>query len=193
MYNRAKHPITMVSTEKDIIARCQQGDTQAFRYVVQQYQQMLLTLGLKLLGDEEEAKDMVQDTFVKAWEHMGRYDSRYAFSTWLYTIASRLSLSRLKRMRRLEPLPDDERVLQRYMTDNDSQRQLENSELAAIERTLADGLGAKQRLVFTLCHLEGWDNSEIEQITGLDARQVKSNLYAARQIVKQRLKQMGYE
>ena len=42
---------------------------------------MLLTLGLKMLGDEEEAKDVVQDTFLKAWEHIGRYDSRYALST----------------------------------------------------------------------------------------------------------------
>ena len=183
----------MISTEKEIIAQCQQGDTAAFRYVVEQYQTMLLTLGLKMLGDEEEAKDVVQDTFLKAWERIGQYDSRYALSTWLYTIASRLCMSRMKRMRRIVPLPDDEQVLRCYMSDDNGQRQLENSELAAIVRVLAEGLGAKQRAVFTLCHLEGLDNGEIEKVTGLDARQVKSNLYAARQIVRERLKQLGYE
>lgn len=183
----------MIPTEKDIIARCQQGDTTAFRYVVEQYQTMLLTLGLKMLGDEEEAKDIVQDTFLRAWEHIGQYDSRYAFSTWLYTIASRMCMTRMKRMRRIAPLPEDEQVLRRYMNEMDGQRQLENSELAAIVRVLAEGLGAKQRVVFTLSHLEGLDNQEIEERTGLNARQVKSNLYAARQIVKQRLKQLGYE
>ena len=183
----------MIPTEKEIIARCQQGDTTAFRYVVQQYQTMLLTLGLKMLGDEEEAKDVVQDTFLKAWEHIGRYDSRYAISTWLYTIALRLCMSRMKRMRRIAPLPDDEQVLRRYMNQMDGQRQLENSELAAIVRVLAEGLGAKQRTVFTLSHLEGLDNREIEERTGLNARQVKSNLYAARQIIRERLKRMGYE
>ena len=183
----------MISTEKDIIARCQQGDTAAFRHVVEQYQTMLLTLGLKMLGDEEEAKDIVQDTFLKAWEHIGQYDPRYALSTWLYTIASRLCMSRMKRLRRIVPLPGDEQVLRRYMSDDNGQRQLENSELAAIVRVLADGLGAKQRTVFTLCHLEGLDNHEIEERTGLDARQVKSNLYAARKIIRERLKRMGYE
>ena len=183
----------MISTEKDIIAQCQQGDTAAFRHVVERYQTMLFTLGLKMLGDEEEAKDIVQDTFLKAWEHIGQYDTRYSLSTWLYTIASRLCMSRMKRMQRLVSLPGDEQVLRRYMNQMDGQRQLENSELAAIVRVLAEGLGAKQRAVFTLCHLEGLDNQEIEERTGLNARQVKSNLYAARQTVKQRLKQLGYE
>ena len=183
----------MISTEKDIVAQCQQGDTAAFRYVVERYQTMLFTLGLKMLGDEEEAKDIVQDTFVKAWERIGQYDPKYSLSTWLYTIASRLCMSRMKRMLRMAPLPDDEQVLRRYMDDDNGLRQLENNELAAIVRALADGLGAKQRLVFTLSHLEGLDNQEIEERTGLSARQVKSNLYAARQIVKQRLKQLGYE
>ena len=183
----------MITTEKDIIARCQQGDTAAFRYVVERYQTMLFTLGLKMLGDEEEAKDIVQDTFLKAWEHIGQYDPDYALSTWLYTIASRLCMTRMKRMRRLAPLPEDEHVLRRYMNEMDGQRQLENSELAAIVRVLAEGLGAKQRVVFTLSHLEGLDNREIEERTGLNARQVKSNLYAARQIIRERLKRMGYE
>lgn len=183
----------MMPTEKDIIARCQQGDTTAFRYVVEQYQTMLLTLGLKMLGDDEEAKDIVQDTFLRAWEHIGQYDSRYALSTWLYTMAARLCMSRLKRMRRVAPMPEDEQVLRHYMNEMDGQRQLENSELVAIVRVLAEGLGTKQRVVFTLSHLEGLNNQEIEERTGLDARQVKSNLYAARQIVKQRLKQLGYE
>ena len=102
-------------------------------------------------------------------------------------------MSRMKRMRRLAPLPEDEQVLRRYMNEMDGQRQFENSELAAIVRVLAEGLGAKQRTVFTLCHVEGLDNREIEERTGLNARQVKSNLYVARQIIKQRLKQMGYE
>ena len=109
----------MITTEKDIIARCQQGDTAAFRYVVEQYQTMLLTLGLKMLGDEEEAKDIVQDTFLKAWEHIGQYDSRYALSTWLYTIASRLCMTRMKRLRQIAPLPEDEQVLRRYMNEMD--------------------------------------------------------------------------
>ena len=70
------------------------------------------------------------------------------------------------------------------------------SEFESVERCarlLADELSAKQKLVFTLCQLEGLSSDEAEQITGLSARQVKSNLYAARQTIRERLKKLGYE
>jgi RNA polymerase sigma-70 factor (ECF subfamily) len=90
-------------------------------------------------------------------------------------------------------MPDDERVLHCFASDNDSQQTLENSEWISIVRLLAEGLSEKQRLVFTLCQLEGLSSQEAEQITGMDARQVKSNLYVARQTIRKRLKDLGYE
>lgn len=60
-------------------------------------------------------------------------------------------------------------------------------------RLLADGLSTKQRLVFTLSQLEGLPSAEVEQITGLSALQVKSNLYVARQAIRKRLKELGYD
>jgi RNA polymerase sigma-70 factor (ECF subfamily) len=90
-------------------------------------------------------------------------------------------------------MPDDEQSLRSYAADNDSQRTLENSEWISIVRLMAEGLSDKQRLVFTLCQLEGLSSEEAEEITGLDARQIKSNLYVARQTVRKRLKELGYE
>lgn len=183
----------MTQTERDIIIRCQQGDKQAFRWVVQTYQQMIFSLALKMLCDEEEAKDMVQETFLRVWQNIRDFDLKRTFTTWLYTIASRLCLDWLKRKSRIVPLPEDELVLRNYVADNDSQRTLENSEWISIVRLMADELSAKQKLVFTLCQLEGLLSSEVEQITGLDARQVKSNLFVARQTIRKRLTELGYE
>ena len=91
------------------------------------------------------------------------------------------------------PLPEDMTVLRQFASDDDNQRILENSEWVAIVRILAEGLSEKQRLVFTLCQLEGLSSEEAEQITGMDARQIKSNLYVARQTIRKRLKDLGYE
>ena len=179
--------------ESDMISRCQNGDKAAFRSVVQTYQRMLFSLALKMLADEEEAKDVVQETFIRTWKSIKDYDSRKPFNTWLYTIASRLCLNRLKAKRITACQPEDIAVFRQFASEDDSERTLENSEWISIVKTLADGLGKKQRLVFTLGQLEGLSSTEIEQITGLDAKQIKSNLYVARQTISKRLKELGYE
>ena len=183
----------MTQTEYDIITRCQRGDKDAFRWVVQTYQRMIFSLALKMLCDEEEAKDMVQESFIRVWQNIRDYDSRRTFSTWIYAIASHLCLDRLKRANRIVAMPDDERVVRRYASESDSQRTLENREWVAMVRTMAEGLSDKQRLVFTLCQLEGLSSEEAQEITGLDARQVKSNLYVARQTIRKRLIALGYD
>jgi RNA polymerase sigma-70 factor (ECF subfamily) len=183
----------MIQIESDIISRCQQGDKDAFRWVVQTHQRMIFSLALKMLCDEEEAKDMVQETFIRVWQSIKGFDTQKTFSTWVYTIASRLCIDRLKRARKVVALPEDELVLRRFVSDGDEQLSLENKEWVSIVKTLAESLSDKQRLVFTLCQLEGLPSAEVEQITGLDARQVKSNLYVARQTIRKRLNDLGYE
>lgn len=183
----------MKQTENDCIIQCQRGDKEAFRWIVQTYQRMVFSLALKMLCDEEEAKDIVQDTFLRAWQHIRDYDSHKAFTTWLYAIASRLCLDRLKSRKHIVSLPEDAATLRNIVDKSDSQDTLENREWVSIVKLMAEGLSPKQRLVFTLYQLEGLSSSEVEQITGLDTRQVKSNLYVARQTIRTRLKQLGYE
>lgn len=183
----------MTQTEHDIVTRCQQGDKDAFRWVVQTHQRMIFSLALKMLCDEEEAKDMVQETFIKVWQRIRDLDEQKTIGTWIYTIASRLCIDKLRRTNRIVSMPEDQLALRRLASDNDNQRTLENREWVSIVRTMAEGLSDKQRLVFTLCQLEDLSSAEVEQITGLDAKQVKSNLYMARQTIRKRLKELGYE
>ncbi len=183
----------MIQTNGEIITRCQRGDKAAFREVVQSCQRMVFSLSLKMLADEEEAKDVVQETFIRVWQGIRSYDPQKPFRTWLYTIATRLCLDRLKRQKPVVPLPDDERMLHRFASDDNSQRQMENAEWAAIVRLLAEGLSEKQRVAFTLCQLEGLSLQEAEEMTEMDTRQLKSNLYVARQTIRKRLKDLGYE
>ena len=179
--------------DSDILTRCREGDKSAFRVIVQQYQRMLFSLALKLLGDEEEAKDAVQEAFIKVWLNIRNYDPQRDFTTCINTIASRLCLDRLRRTHLMQPLPEDERVLQDFCTHSSPQSHLENKDWVSIVRLLASGLSDKQRLVFTLSALEGLDNKEIELITGLDASQVKNNLYLSRKTIREQLKLLGYE
>ena len=183
----------MDSLATDIFVRCKQGDSDAFRTVVQAYQQLVFSLAIKMLADEDEAKDIVQETFIRVWQGIDSYDVRRPFSTWIYTIASRLCLDRIKSKKRTAPLPQDEYALRQFASEADNERALENSEYVSIVRILTEKLSPKQRLVFTLCQLQGLPSDEVEQITGFNARQVKSNLYEARQTIREQLKHLGYE
>ena len=183
----------MQQLDSEILTRCQKGDKEAFRWVIQTYQRLVFSLSLKMLCNEEEAKDIVQETFIRIWQNIGSYDTRRPFVTWLYTIATRLCLDRLKGMKQVLPLPEDESLLRRFATNTDTSRIIENREWVAVVRMLAEGLSTKQRLVFTLCHFEELSSEEVEEITGMDAKQVKSNLYVARQTIRKQLKALGYE
>lgn len=183
----------MEQSERDILIRCQHGDKEAFRTIVRNYQRMIFSLSLKMLCDEDEAKDAVQETFIRAWQNIDSYDIRRPLSTWLYTIGTRLCLDRIKSRRRFAPLPADENALARFAADTDSQLTLENNEWISIVRLLVEKLSTMQQTVFTLSQLEGLSAAEIEQITGLDATQIKSNLYVARQTIRKQLKELGYE
>ena len=179
--------------EKELVESLKRHDPEAFRLVYDKYHQRLLFLSYGIVHNTEDAEDIVQETFIRVWQNFGRYNPQLKFSTWLYSIASRLCIDRLKKMRRIVALPDDEPVLRRLTSDADSHAALENKEWVALVRLLTDELSAKQKLVFTLCQLEGLSSDEAEQITGLSARQVKSNLYAARQTIRERLKKLGYD
>ena len=183
----------MVQIDSEIIERCRRGETGAFRAVVQTFQPMIYSLSVKMLADEEEAKDIVQDTFIKAWQSISSFDGRYSFSTWLYTIASRLCIDRIRKLRFSEPMNDDIAVFEGCASDSNPERQLESSEWVSVVKVLARKLSNKQRLVFTLSQLEGLDTEEVIRITGMDATQIKSNLSLARKSVREQLIKLGYE
>ncbi len=183
----------MTQIDSQILNQCISGDRNAFRVVVKTYQRMVFSLALKMLCNEDEAKDMVQETFIKVWQNLQKFDPKKTLSTWIYTIATRLCLDRIKRQKNTYQLPDDDTALRNYATHQDGQTELENSEWVQLVTTITNGLSPKQKLVFTLIQLEGLESSEVEEITGMDSTQVKSNLYQARKNIKERLTKLGYE
>ncbi len=135
-----KHIIQM---DSNIITQCKNGDKSAFRWVVQKYQRLVFSLALKMLYNEEEAKDAVQKTFIRVWQHIEDYDSKRNFATWVYTIATRLCLDMQKSRQAVTPLPEDEATLQQFASDTNSEKTLENREWVSIVKVLTEGLSPK--------------------------------------------------
>ena len=79
--------------ERQWVAAAQGGDPDVFRRIVELYRDRLYTFLLRLVRHHEEAEDLAQETFVRAWRHLPDYDSRWAFRSWLFTLARNLALN----------------------------------------------------------------------------------------------------
>ena len=168
-----------------LVERSKQHDTAAFRQLVETCQPFVFRLSFRLLCCEEEAKDIVQETFIRVWLHLDRYHRGARFSTWLYKIACNLCYDRLRAMKRTQgnvdlselDVPDDHDVEQSVVNRNLKERII----------NLTHDLSPKQRLVFTLRDIEEMELDEIKKITGMSGAKIKSNLYLARQYIRKRI------
>jgi RNA polymerase sigma-70 factor, ECF subfamily len=176
------------STINELVELSRENDANAFRKLVEAHQSMAFTLAFRLLCDEDDAKDIVQETFIRIWKHLDRYNTAMKFSTWLYSITTNLCFDQLKMAKR-RPIDklNSQDLLVKFITDENGEQHFINKELAAIIKEMTTGLSPKQKLVFTLRDLEGLEIDEIQTITHMSADKIKSNLYLARQCIRKKL------
>lgn len=161
--------------DAEFVKRCLRGDPDAFEPLVARYQKVLFNVGLRMVGDYEDARDIAQTSFVKAYEKLRSYDSRYRFFSWIYRIAINECLNLLSRRRPLQALDPG-------LPSGDSPE----GEAAARElRVRIQGalgqLPPEQRLVLVLRHFREMSYGEISEVLLVPEKTVRSRLYTARQ------------
>jgi len=176
-----------------LITRCQAGDTNAFRQLVERHQQYVFALAFRVVCDEDDAKDIVQETFIRVWGSMHTFDRNRKFTTWLFRIAVNLAYDRMRRGRRKNRLfaswsAADERSA--TANGNDLESAVANRDLAGKIKSLTAGLSPKQRIVFILRDLQEMPMDEIADSLGMSMSSVKANLCYARRKIRRELEPM---
>jgi len=177
--------------EQDLIRRATRGDEIAFRKLVQMHQRFVYAVAYRFVGNREEAKDIAQEAWVRLWKNLASYQPGGKLTTWFYKIVMNLCLDHLKSAEhkrqglRLEVTETTARI--------DEEQQRDQGEMLTFIVKFAQELTPKQQSVFVLRDLEGLAPEEVSMITGLDAGQVKSNLYLARLAVRAGLKRIYQE
>lgn len=175
-----------------LIDASRRKDEKAFRLLVEEFQGLVYSISFRLLCNESEAEDITQETFIRVWMNLDKYDSGKKFTTWLYTIATNLCFDRLKQESRfLNNVSEAE--LMSVITPEDTEEQLNNKELAALILSITQELTPKQKIVFTLRYIEELNVEEIIQITDMSAGKIKSNLFLAKQFIRNKLKNMNHD
>jgi RNA polymerase sigma-70 factor (ECF subfamily) len=174
--------------EDDVVTRSQCRDLAAFESLVRKYQPYAFSLAMKFLCDEADASDVVQDSFLRVWKNIDRYDPHQKFTTWLYKIVANGCVDRfrsLKRSRSLFLSKDRDPVMDDLPDERDWETIRSYEQLAEIIRSLSRQLSRTQRLVFTLRDLQDLTVDEVVEITGLSVGSVKTNLHYARKSIRE--------
>ncbi len=174
----------------EILLRCKNGDTAAYRQVVEAHQSFAYSLALRILCDAEDARDVVQESFVRVWQNIDNFDPKRKFTTWLYKIITNLCLDYLKARKRKSRhfiSLSSINISNQAVSKVDIEKNLLNQELIEKIETLAEGLTPKQRIVFVFRDLQNFEIDEIVKITGLTKERIKGNLYYARMNIRAKL------
>jgi RNA polymerase sigma-70 factor (ECF subfamily) len=177
-------------SDRDLLVSVRDGDESALNELIGRKTKPLIQLCQRILGDSEEARDVVQVTFFKVWENRRKFDDRWSPNTWIYRIASNLAIDHLRSRRSREKSHEPVRQHLRQVADSRAQRdlsRLQQTEVSAIFRELAVGLSEKQRMVFLLRELEGLSSPEVAEIVGCRESTVRNHLFNARKYLRREL------
>jgi len=173
----------MSAAEQSLILRAQKGDHDAFALLVDEHQRYIYNLALRVMKDENEALDLAQETFVRAWTALPNFKGQSQFRTWLYRIVTNLCYNRLPNLRRsLIDFGDDmmENISETDPTFNNPAHEFESNETKAYLHQAIDGLDENYRLLITLRYQNELSYEEIASTLNLPLGTVKTGIFRAK-------------
>lgn len=173
--------------DRIIVQRCLNGDRAAFAGLVARYSTPIFNTAYRMTRDDDDAADISQTVFVKAYENLATFDHRYRFFSWLYRICINESLTHVTRRTRTTPLDDDVADDDAHAADRRLERDMLDHEVRRAMLTLTDD----QRIVLVLRHYRDLTYAEIAAELGIPEITVKSRLFTARRALRDILLSRG--
>lgn len=184
-------------TDEEAAEQTQKGNQQAFRLLVERYSRPIFRLAFRMTGDEQDAEDLVQETFLRAYKRIDYFDARASFGTWIYRIATNCSVDHLRarKVRRQvqSPAIDAEATDWMESMPGDApspERLMQSGEVATMLRSAMDELTAPERAAFVLRHYEGRRIEEIASRLNVGQGAAKQAVFRAVQKLRRALEPM---
>jgi len=172
--------------EEALVQRSLDGDQGAFGELIGAYQHVLYNVALRMTNDPEDARDVTQTTFLKAWRRLSTFDRRHKFFSWIYRIMLNETLNLLERRRPQEPLSE---VL--ISGAESPEERCHSTQVCEIVQSALMLLPADQRQVIVLRHFQQLSYREMSGLLRIPEKTVKSRLYSARQCLGRTLRARG--
>ena len=187
-------PIRQNGDEAELIERAKGGDTKAFGILIERYQRRVIGVAMAVVHDQEDALELAQESFVRAFENIGKFESRSSFSTWLYRIAANIAIDFRRRERRHPTMRGEEAEteIQRLPSKlGDSFKETQRSEMAHRIKDALGQLTPEHRAAILLREVEGLSYDEISDVLQCPRGTVMSRLHYARNHLREILKDLA--
>ena len=172
----------------EVLKKAIAGDKNALSVLVDKYKDIAFNLAISIVKDEEEAKDIMQDSFLKVLENIESFRKESKFSTWLYRIVYNLSIQFIRSKRKIDQIENISHNLTETPSDT-----LEVHEKNQIIKSSLDILDENERLIVTLFYLGEKSIKEIKEITLLSISNIKVILFRSRKKMTKNLEKLNYE
>jgi len=194
----------MSVSDEILVKKSQKGDYLSFEELVKRYEKKIYSLAYRIMGNKEDASDVLQETFLQAFKKLSGFKGKAKFSTWLYRIAVNICLMRKRKQKKMETVSLDVPILtkkedeiKRELGDDWSESPLATLENKEVKKTLSEAIGLlpeEYRTVFLLRGLNGLSNEEVAKVLKISLPAVKSRLHRARLFLRDKLSQyfQGY-
>ncbi|MET0619203.1 MAG: RNA polymerase sigma factor [Thermoanaerobaculia bacterium] len=176
--------------DRELAIRARGGEMVAFETLVTRKTSAVVALARRIVGNSEDARDVAQMVFLRVWNEIHRYDEKYSFNTWLYRIATNLSIDFLRSSRSRERAHGATLHIVREReesTASDATRNAEDAELARLFETVSGRLSEKQKAAFVLREMQDCETKEIAEILGCGESTVRNHLFNARRILRKEI------
>jgi len=182
----------MEDTEAAALARAKAGDKDGFRLLVERHSRSVFRLAYRLTGNEQDAEDVVQETFLRAYKQIQNFESRASFGTWLYRIGANYALDLIRSRKRHQdhrPPADEENdvMLSIPSTTPGPERVAYSVQVEERISSAMAELTEQERTAFVLRHFEGFSIEEIAATLGLGASAAKHSIFRAVQKLRKQL------
>lgn len=165
------------------------GDAEAFEQLVRRKTPKVYALCYRIIGNAEDAKDIAQLVFIKLWENLGKYDSAYAFDTWLYRMVTNVAIDFIRNRQSRENAVNSTLRLVRTSTDAEQGLVVQRKEIETVFNEVSAVLSPKQKTIFVMREMEDLPSAEIAKILGCRESTVRNHLFNARKLMQAQLRQ----
>jgi len=173
--------------DSELISQVLKGNRNAFTFLVNRYQNLVVHITGRLIQRQDELEDVCQEVFLKVFQNLAKYRNECKLSTWIATIAYNTSINYLRKFKKGDEVNPDDSIAFKNLSDFKI-LDYEKEDLHRYIREQIELLPVQYRTVLTLYHLEEFSYQEIEQITGMPEGTIKSYLFRAKALLKEKLK-----